>query len=264
MNTLLPGTRDEQGQPVPVTVDDCLVGMKKSLLESLRRSAFVYRVDCGGCNGCEIEIFAAISPIFDAERFGIKIVPTPRHADILLFTGAVTRAMRIPALRAWEAAPDPKIVISYGACGNSGGIFHDLYGVWGGTDRIVPVDVYIPGCPPTPDATLYGFAMALGLLEQRIKGQHEDERESAPPALQHPALPQPLRVLIDREARRMAGYRAGRQIADRFMHLLAESSPRPAKQRIEDWLEKENDPRLCEIVQNLLAVCGPLQQEGPR
>ncbi len=75
--------------------------------------------------------------------------------------------MRSPALRAWQSAPDPKICISYGACGNSGGIFHDLYCVWGGTDKIVPVDVYIPGCPPTPAATLYGFAMALGLLEQK-------------------------------------------------------------------------------------------------
>lgn len=104
-------------------------------------------MDCGGCNGCEIEIFATLSPLFDAERFGIKVVPSPRHADILLFTGAVTRAMRSPALRAWQSAPDPKICISYGACGNSGGIFHDLYCVWGGTDKIVPVDVYIPSLP---------------------------------------------------------------------------------------------------------------------
>ncbi|WP_414453054.1 NADH-quinone oxidoreductase subunit B family protein [Enterobacter asburiae] len=75
--------------------------MKASLLKKIKRSAYVYRVDCGGCNGCEIEIFATLSPLFDAERFGIKVVPSPRHADILLFTGAVTRAMRSPALRAW-------------------------------------------------------------------------------------------------------------------------------------------------------------------
>lgn len=134
-------------------------------------------MDCGGCNGCEIEIFATLSPLFDAERFGIKVVPSPRHADILLFTGAVTRAMRSPALRAWQSAPDPKICISYGACGNSGGIFHDLYCVWGGTDKIVPVDVYIPGCPPTPAATLYGFAMALGLLEQKIHARGPGEQD---------------------------------------------------------------------------------------
>ena len=143
MSNLL-GPRDANGIPVPMTVDESIASMKASLLKKIKRSAYVYRVDCGGCNGCEIEIFATLSPLFDAERFGIKVVPSPRHADILLFTGAVTRAMRSPALRAWQSAPDPKICISYGACGNSGGIFHDLYCVWGGTDKIVPVDVYIP------------------------------------------------------------------------------------------------------------------------
>lgn len=137
MSNLL-GPRDANGIPVPMTVDESIASMKASLLKNIKRSAYVYRVDCGGCNGCEIEIFATLSPLFDAERFGIKVVPSPRHADILLFTGAVTRAMRSPALRAWQSAPDPKICISYGACGNSGGIFHDLYCVWGGTDKIVP------------------------------------------------------------------------------------------------------------------------------
>ncbi|VDZ62800.1 Formate hydrogenlyase subunit 7 (plasmid) [Klebsiella aerogenes] len=136
MSNLL-GPRDENGIPLPMSVDESIASMKASLLKKIKRSAYVYRVDCGGCNGCEIEIFATLSPLFDAERFGIKVVPSPRHADILLFTGAVTRAMRSPALRAWQSAPDPKICISYGACGNSGGIFHDLYCVWGGTDKIV-------------------------------------------------------------------------------------------------------------------------------
>lgn len=105
MSTLL-GPRDENGIPVPMTVDESIASMKASLLKKIKRSAYVYRVDCGGCNGCEIEIFATLSPLFDAERFGIKVVPSPRHADILLFTGAVTRAMRSPALRARQSAPD--------------------------------------------------------------------------------------------------------------------------------------------------------------
>jgi len=168
MSHNLLGPRDENGLPVPVTLDESIAKLKSTLLNNIRRSAYVYRVDCGGCNGCEIEIFSTLSPIFDPERFGIKVVPSPRHADILLFTGAVTRAMRIPALRAWESAPDPKISISYGACGNSGGIFHDLYCVWGGTDKIVPVDVYIPGCPPSPAATIYGFALALACWIRRL------------------------------------------------------------------------------------------------
>jgi len=127
MSNLL-GPRDANGIPVPMKVEESIASMKASLLKKIKRSAYVYRVDCGGCNGCEIEIFATLTPLFDAERFGIKVVPSPRHADILLFTGAVTRAMRSPALRAWQSAPDPKICISYGACGNSGGIFHDLGG----------------------------------------------------------------------------------------------------------------------------------------
>lgn len=241
-----PGPRDHNALPIPVTVDESVASLKRSLLKNIKRSAYVYRVDCGGCNGCEIEIFAALTPLFDAERFGIKVVPSPRHADILLFTGAVTRAMRSPALRAWESAPDPKICISYGACGNSGGIFHDLYCVWGGTDKIVPVDVYIPGCPPTPAATLYGFAMALGLLEQKIEARPAGEQDLQPATILHPAIAQPLRVRIDRAARQLAGYRYGRQIADRYLTHLATGG-----NAVQRWLLTENDLRLTEIVTQL-------------
>ncbi|MFS2222671.1 NADH-quinone oxidoreductase subunit B family protein [Pantoea sp. B65] len=254
MTQTLIGPRDANGLPIPITLDQSIAKLKTTLLQDIRRSAYVYRVDCGGCNGCEIEIFAAISPLFDAERFGIKVVPSPRHADILLFTGAVTRAMRVPALRAWNSAPDPKICISYGACGNSGGIFHDLYCVWGGTDKIVPVDVYIPGCPPTPAATIYGFAMALGLLDQKIKGQQHDETAGVAAALLHPQIPQPLRVLLDREARRMAGYRYGRQIADQFMQLLVEDDARQVDKRVDDFLADRGDLRLNEIVGSLMHI----------
>ncbi len=144
--TLLPERL--QYRPTKIELDESIEKAKATLLKKIKRSVYVYRVDCGGCNGCEIEIFGSITPVFDVERFGIKVVPSPRHADVLLYTGAVTRAMRMPALRAFEAAPDPKIVVSYGACGCTGGIFYDNYCVWGGTDKILPVDVYIPGCPP--------------------------------------------------------------------------------------------------------------------
>jgi hypothetical protein len=221
--------------------------MKSSLLSNIRRSAYVYRADCGGCNGCEIEIFAAITPLFDAERFGIKVVASPRHADILLFTGAVTRAMRMPALRAYEAAPDPKIVVSYGACGCSGGIFHDLYCVWGGTDQIVPVDVYIPGCPPTPPATIYGFAVALGLLDQKLKTSTHVEGVDEQASVVHGAVPYNLRVHVEREARRMAGYRQGRDIADRFLGMLAIPGDASLDQRVANFATAESDPRIAEI-----------------
>ncbi|PVZ87816.1 hydrogenase [Serratia sp. S1B] len=242
----------------PITIDEQTAKLKSKLLKDIKRSAYVYRVDCGGCNGCEIEIFSAITPLFDAERFGIKVVPSPRHADILLFTGAVTRAMRVPALRAYESAPDPKICISYGACGCGGGIFHDLYCVWGGSESIVPIDVWIPGCPPTPAATIYGFAVALGLLEQKLKGENHIEQPDEKAALLLPTIPVHTRVLIEREARRLAGYRQGRIISDRFLSLLAGASSDSATLRLEEWLKQEDDPRLREIVRCLIDC---LQQE---
>ena len=163
--TLLPERL--QYRPTKIELDESIEKAKATLLKKIKRSVYVYRVDCGGCNGCEIEIFGSITPAFDVERFGIKVVPSPRHADVLLYTGAVTRAMRMPALRAFEAAPDPKIVVSYGACGCTGGIFYDNYCVWGGTDKILPVDVYIPGCPPRPEAMLYGLMQ----LQRKVKLQ---------------------------------------------------------------------------------------------
>jgi hypothetical protein len=248
--------------PAGISMSDTIAGMKGALLKSIQRSAYVYRVDCGGCNGCEIEIFAAITPIFDAERFGIKVVPSPRHADILLYTGAVTRAMRMPALRAYEAAPEPKIVVSYGACGCSGGIFHDLYCVWGGTDKIIPVDVYIPGCPPTPPATIYGFALALGLLGQKLKEQTHLEGEGETAPLSHPDIPYDLRVLIERRARQMAGYRQGRQIAEEFLAVLEAARTDAGQARIAQLISAEQDPRRAEIFAQLQATLTSLQVGG--
>jgi Ni,Fe-hydrogenase III small subunit len=233
---------------IPVVQDKNVEKLKATLLKEIKRSAYVYRVDCGGCNGCEIEIFAATTPVFDTERFGIKVVASPRHADILLFTGAVTRAMRAPALRAYEAAPDPKIVVSYGACGCDGGIFHDLYCVWGGTDKIVPVDVYIPGCPPTPAATIYGFAVALGLLDQKLKARSYSEEEDERVTLQHTGIPLELKTIIEREARLLSGYRHGQILADEFMNVLATSTPTTIDANLKAFLEDKDDPRTNEIV----------------
>lgn len=241
-------------KPAGRSMSNEVAALKGRLLKSIGRSIYVYRVDCGGCNGCEIEIFAAITPIFDVERFGIKVVPSPRHADILLYTGAVTRAMRMPAIRSYEAAPDPKIVVSYGACGCTGGIFHDLYCVWGGTDKIVPVDVYIPGCPPTPQATIYGFAMALGLLEQKLKETTHVEGEDESVPLIHPGVPYGLRVALERRARRMAGYLQGRACAEAFMGALEAPEPAQVDMRITQLIAKEEDPRRAEIFTQLKLV----------
>lgn len=236
-----------------VELDDTIAAAKAALLNDIKRSVYIYRVDCGGCNACEIEIFATITPVFDAERFGIKNMASPRHADILVYTGAVTRAMRMPALRAYEAAPDPKLVVGYGACGCTGGIFHDNYCVWGGTDKLLPVDVYIPGCPPSPAQTIYGFAIALGLLGQKLHETHlvEGAGEQAP--LLHASIPYKLRAELEREARRMAGYRYGRDLADRFMEAL-DGQGGDVLGSLDALVAGEADPRKAEIYADLKNV----------
>jgi len=241
--------------------DPQLGQLKGALLQDIHRSVYVYRVDCGGCNGCEIEIFAALTPLFDVERFGIKVVSSPRHADVLVYTGSMTRSMRVPAMRAYHAAPDPKICVAYGACGCSGGIFHDLYCVWGGADKFIPIDVYIPGCPPTPAATIYGFAMALGMLGQKMKATRHIQSEDERAVPRHPQIPLTLRVAVERECRRMAGYVHGKQIAEAFLNLLADDAEH-VDGNLQDYLNRQDDPRLTEIMTRLHAIYRAHQEEA--
>lgn len=128
----------------------------------LGRSLSIREVDAGSCNGCELEIHALNNPIYDLERFGIRFVASPRHADVLLVTGPVAHNMREALRRTWEATPDPKWVIACGQCAIDGGVFADSYAVAGGVEAVIPVDVKIPGCPPRPVALLSGL---LALLE---------------------------------------------------------------------------------------------------
>jgi Ni,Fe-hydrogenase III small subunit len=134
----------------------------------LGRSLSIRQVDAGSCNGCEQEIVALNNPVHDIERFGIHFVSSPRHADMLLVTGPVTRNMELALRKTWAATPDPKVVVAVGACGISGGIFGTNYASLGGVDAVIPVDIYIPGCPPRPEALLYGILLALGQVRQRM------------------------------------------------------------------------------------------------
>jgi Ni,Fe-hydrogenase III small subunit/formate hydrogenlyase subunit 6/NADH:ubiquinone oxidoreductase subunit I len=127
----------------------------------LGRSLQIREVDAGSCNACDFEINALNNPLNDIERFGIHFVASPRHADMLLVTGTASRNMELALVKTYNATPDPKLVVAVGACACSGGIFKDSYATRNGIDCIVPVDVYIPGCPPRPQAIIYGILKAL-------------------------------------------------------------------------------------------------------
>ena len=128
----------------------------------LGRSLAIREVDAGSCNGCELEIHALNNAFYDLERFGLKFVASPRHADVLLVTGPVSKNMREALLRTYNATPDPKWVVAVGDCAANGGIFAGSYAVEGGVSKDVPVDLHIPGCPPRPDQLLKGL---IALLE---------------------------------------------------------------------------------------------------
>jgi len=136
--------------------------VERAARRRLGRSLAIREVDAGSCNGCELEIHALNNAFYDLERFGLRFVASPRHADVLLVTGPVTRNMREALLRTYNATPDPKWVVAVGACAKDGGIFAGGYAVAGGVGAVVPVDLHIPGCPPTPTQLLQGL---IGLLE---------------------------------------------------------------------------------------------------
>jgi formate hydrogenlyase subunit 7 len=128
----------------------------------VRGSLSIRHVDAGSCNGCEVEISGAFGPVYDAERFGARLVASPRHADALLVTGVVTRNMLEPLRNTVNATPLPRVVIACGDCALNGGVFKQAYGVVGTVGEVVPVDVEIPGCPPTPDEILTGLRSVTG------------------------------------------------------------------------------------------------------
>jgi len=138
-------------------------------IEAVENSIWVFHCPTGSCNGCDIEIVAALTPRYDVERFGIKLVGSPRHADVILFTGAVTRKMKDFVRRTWEQAPDPKVAIIVGHCGSTGAAFTPSYHTVGPVDKVLPPDaikIYVPGCPPRPEAIIWGVVKAWLKLEE--------------------------------------------------------------------------------------------------
>ncbi|MBI4849863.1 MAG: NADH-quinone oxidoreductase subunit B family protein [Nitrospirae bacterium] len=148
-------------EALPPEVEEEIKSVGAKLEEAIRRrfsrSLTIRQVDAGSCNGCELEIHAINNPIYNCERFGIHFTASPRFADMLLVTGPVTRNMEIALRRTYDSTPTPKLVVAVGDCGCNGGIFGETYASLGGIDKVIPVDVYISGCPPTPIALLHGI-----------------------------------------------------------------------------------------------------------
>jgi Ni,Fe-hydrogenase III small subunit len=137
----------------------------------LGRSLSIRQVDAGSCNGCELEIHALQNAFYDLERFGLRFVASPRHADVLMVTGPVTKNMREALLRTYNATPDPKWVVAVGACAVDGGIFAGSYAVAGGVKDAVPVDLHIAGCPPSPTELLKGLLALLEAANGKVRGR---------------------------------------------------------------------------------------------
>ena len=169
-NTLLQGLRPPLTEAAPEADDPELAALAATVKEAaehvLGRSLAIRHVDAGSCNACELEIHALANAFYDLERFGFRFVASPRHADVLLVTGPVTLNMREALKRTYDATPGPKWVVASGACAADGGVFKESYAVAGGASSVVPVDLVIPGCPPSPAALLKGL---LALLRGRAK-----------------------------------------------------------------------------------------------
>ena len=133
------------------------------------RSPWIIHFNAGGCNACDIEVVAALTPRYDIERFGIIIKGSPRHADVLIATGPVTRQVKDRLVRIYEQMPEPKSVIAVGSCAISGAPFADCYNVYGGIDTVIPVDVYVIGCPPKPETIINGIVKLI----EKLKGDQK-------------------------------------------------------------------------------------------
>jgi Ni,Fe-hydrogenase III small subunit len=147
--------------PAPAESPEGIARLQAEILQTLGRALTIRHVDAGSCNACELEIHALGNPYYNIEGLGIRFVASPRHADLLLVTGPVSKHMAVALRRTYDATPDPKLVVAVGNCGCTGGIFGEGYATFGRVANVVPVDVEVPGCPPTPTALLQGILAAI-------------------------------------------------------------------------------------------------------
>jgi Ni,Fe-hydrogenase III small subunit/ferredoxin len=166
-------SRTREGLIIPAPVDNQssleALGsrLEDKVMRAFGRSLSIREVDAGSCNGCEVEVNSLTNAVHDIERFALRIVASPRHADVLLVTGPVTRNMEHALLQTYKATPNPKLVIAMGACACSGGIFKGSYASSNGVNKVLPVDVYIPGCPPRPQAIIYALMLTVDKVKAR-------------------------------------------------------------------------------------------------
>lgn len=137
----------------------------------MAKSPWIVHVNCNSCNGCDIEVLACLTPLYDAERLGVINIGAPKQADIMVVTGSVNHKNVDMLKNIYDQMPSPKAVVAVGACCCTGGIFHDCYNVLGGADKAVPVDVYVPGCCPKPESIIDGIIQAAGILEEKRKNK---------------------------------------------------------------------------------------------
>jgi len=136
-------------------------------MSSLSRSPWLIHYDASSCNGCDIEVLACLSPLYDVERFGIINTGNPKHADVLVITGGINEQNREVVRNIYDQMPSPKVVVAVGICAATGGVFRECYNVVGGIDRVIPVDVYVPGCAARPESIIDGIVRALSILEEK-------------------------------------------------------------------------------------------------
>ncbi|HEX3001950.1 MAG TPA: NADH-quinone oxidoreductase subunit B family protein [Methanoregula sp.] len=148
-------------------------------MSHITKSPWIIHYDASSCNGCDIEVLAALTPVYDVERFGIINTGNPKHADIFLVTGSVNEQNREILKNTYDQIPEPKVVIAVGICASSGGIFRECYNVMGGIDKVIPVDVWVPGCAARPESIIDGVVKALGILEEKRKAMNRPAGDSA-------------------------------------------------------------------------------------
>jgi Ni,Fe-hydrogenase III small subunit len=173
--------------PTPAEEMVVVARLQKAILRTLGRALTIRHVDAGSCNGCELEIQALTNPYYNLEGIGIRFVASPRHADMLLVTGPVSKHMAIALKRTYDATPEPKLVVAVGDCGCTGGIFGQSYASLGGVASVIPVDVAIPGCPPRPRALLQGILAAISAHAPPVAAQ--GDRPAVEPTLRSPDAP---------------------------------------------------------------------------